>query len=91
VIHEDVPHGPGGDGEEVPAALPHPFRPAGEAQVGLVHEGRRLERARGRLTAHRVLGQPVKLGVEIADQLVPGSEVLTGWVPDPALALSPHE
>ena len=58
VLDEDVPHGPGGRREEVPAVGEPGPGVAGQPQVRLVHQGGRLERAPRRYTGQPARGQP---------------------------------
>jgi hypothetical protein len=63
---EDAAHGLGGCGEEVaPTAPILRLVPAGEPEVGLVDEGRRLEGLAGPLAGQLPGGQPAQF---VADQ-----------------------
>src|SRR6516162_10933105 len=52
VVHEDLPHQPRRDPEEMGAILPLNVSPVDQPQIGLVHECRRLERVIAALTPH---------------------------------------
>jgi hypothetical protein len=70
VVHEDAPHHLRGDAEEVGAVLPLHAALVHQAQVGLVHERRRLERVLRGLAAHRPRRAPPQLGVHLGQQPV---------------------
>jgi hypothetical protein len=70
VIDQDPAHGLGRDGEEVPAILPeHPVL-IDQAEEGLVHQGRGLERVIGALAAKLAGGDRAQLRVDERHQLV---------------------
>jgi hypothetical protein len=57
-------------GEEVSPALPPPIRiDADQSQIGLVHQGRGLERLTRRLAGQLPSGQPAQLVVDQRKQL----------------------
>ena len=69
-IDEDPPHRFGRGGEKMPAAVPHlHLGRVDEAQVRLVHEGRRLERLVGPLLADLAGGERAQLLVHQRQQV----------------------
>ena len=73
-LDEDAAHGNGGGGEEVAAPVPAAIRAvAGEAQVGLVHEGGRLERQARRLPRDARTRQAAQLVVHLRQELGGGA------------------
>ena len=73
-VDQDAPHGLGGRGEEVPAAVPVPgLLPAHQPEVGLVDQGGGLERL-----ARLLLGQ--LLGRQLAQLVVDERQELLGGV-----------
>ena len=68
VIHQDLPHGPGGDRQKVgPVGCRHAA--AGELEIGLVHQGRGLERQVGLLPGHLGDGELSQLLIDQRQQL----------------------
>ena len=63
-VDEDVSHQSRGNREEMSAILPSHFLPVDQSQVGLVHQGRRLQDVPGPFTCHIGRGHPVKLSVD---------------------------
>ena len=69
LLDQDVAHGPGGSEEEVPPALESHGAVAGNPQVCLVNQGRRLERVSRRLPCHARPRELVQLIVDQRQQL----------------------
>src|SRR5262245_696653 len=69
LLDEDVAHGAGGGEEEVLPRLPGDVALVGQAQVGLVDQGRRLQRLAGRQLGHAGAGQLVQLLVHDGHQV----------------------
>ena len=72
MLDEDLPHRPGGHGEEVLAVLPVDVMVTDELQVGLVHEFRRAEGDVLALPAELSVGKPPKLVVDRRQKLIQG-------------------
>ena len=72
VVHEHAPHRVRGDGEEVAAGCRVDVRLAEQAQVGLVHQRRRVEGMGGALAAQALPREPAELVVEQPDDPVEG-------------------
>lgn len=68
VIHEDRAHGPGGDGEEVGAAVPAASRAGGDADEGLVRESGGVEGVALPFLAHVLAREAAELVVDEVGQ-----------------------
>ena len=75
VVDQDPAHEQAGDGEEVATIAEARALLAGELEEDLVDDGGRLEGVAGALAAHRPLGDPLQLGVELAEDPVEGRAV----------------
>ena len=71
MVHQDPPHRLGTDGEEVRAAVPLDPRLVDELQVGLVHQGRRLQRVPRPFSLQVHAGQLAEVVVQKREQTVP--------------------
>src|SRR5262249_14261160 len=70
-LDQDAPHGLGRGGEEMSLAVPLATRGgADQPQIGLVHQGRRLECVTGRLVRQPPGRHPAELVVNQAEQLL---------------------
>jgi hypothetical protein len=56
VLHQDLPHQVGGNSKEVSAILPLWRTLSGQAKIGLVHEGRALQRVVAAFSLQIVMG-----------------------------------
>jgi hypothetical protein len=73
VVDQDLTHGARGDAHEVPAALGLRSRALStQADPGLVHEGRGLQRVTGSFALQTHVGSPVQLGVDEGKQALSG-------------------
>ena len=70
MIDEDAPHHLGRHGEEMGAILPAHAVVSHQAQVGLVHEGGRLERVAASLTLHIAVSQAAEFLINDGRQAV---------------------
>jgi hypothetical protein len=67
VVHQDLPHGARGDGEEV-SPVPGDQTRASELEVGLVHQGGGVERALAVLLSQRSPGETPEVVVHERNQ-----------------------
>jgi hypothetical protein len=75
VVEEDAPHRGGGDGEEVGPAPPFDLPLVGQAQEGLVDQGRGLQRVIPPLAGEVAAGDASQLTVDEGQQLFACSAV----------------
>ena len=86
-LDQDAAHGLGRRGEEVAPAVPAGVLGTDQAEIGLMHQGGRLERLSGVLPGQPLGGQPPQLVIDQGKELlgrpwiaVSGSEKDTGYV-----------
>jgi hypothetical protein len=72
MVDEDPAHHRRGEPEEVRAIAPGEPLLSGQAQVGLVDEGRRLQRVPLALAAQLRRGEPLELAVDQREELLVG-------------------
>ena len=70
LFDQNLPHGLRGGREEMPATIPAGIFFADESHVGLVDEGRGLERVAFGLAAHVGVGEAPELAIEDREQLL---------------------
>ena len=75
MVHQDAPHHLRGDGEELAPVLPGGRALAEQAEVGLVHEGRGLQRVARPLATQAVRRPPPQLLVDQRKEAVAGGDV----------------
>jgi hypothetical protein len=75
VIHQDLPHRPHGDAQEVSTILPADMFVVDEFDIGLVNQRRRLEGVVGSLVLHEPGGSPVHLLVDGAKETILRSSI----------------
>lgn len=75
MVHQHVAHRSGGEGEEVGAVAHLGHGAAEQAHVGLVHQGRDLQRVPARLALELGAGQPAQLVVDLRHQIGLGAAV----------------